>query len=127
MPSNPKVQVLSLQIPGCLVAGIVAHEFIHALGFWHEQSRPDRDEFITVNYQNIPDDKKHNFNKYTTNQVDLLHIKYDYGSVMHYGPTSFSSNGQATIVPKESGVTIGQRKGLSAIDAQELREYYGCA
>jgi hypothetical protein len=97
------------------------------IGFWHEQSRPDRDTYIKVQLQNVASANQHNFNKYTTSQVGLMHIPYDYGSVMHYSSTSFSINGQATIVPLQSGVTIGQRKGLSDIDAQELREFYGCA
>ena len=29
------------------------HEMMHALGIVHEQSRPDRDEFLEVKYGNI--------------------------------------------------------------------------
>ena len=32
----------------CLVERVIIHEFVHALGFFHEQSRPDRDNFIQV-------------------------------------------------------------------------------
>lgn len=43
---------------------------------------------------------------------------------MHYGNDSFSSNGKPTMLPKQSGVTIGQRVGLSSQDAAEIRTVY---
>ena len=44
---------------------------MHAVGFFHEQSRPDRDEHVTINLGNVVKGMKHNFMKYSLNQVKL--------------------------------------------------------
>ena len=50
-------------------------------GFWHEQSRPDRDNYVTINWNNIQSGQSGNFDKYTTG-IDLLGFAYDYDSIM---------------------------------------------
>ncbi|KJH40965.1 astacin [Dictyocaulus viviparus] len=45
-------QKLSLG-PGCESVGTAAHELAHALGFYHMQSRSDRDNYITLQSQNF--------------------------------------------------------------------------
>ena len=53
-------------------------------------------------------------------------VRYDYDSIMHYGPKAFSRNGLATIVAK-NGHSIGQRRGLSAIDVEQAKKLYKCS
>lgn len=57
----------------------------HAIGFNHEQSRNDRDRFVRIRTENIPQPVLFNFQKLPTNQVTNLGVPYDYRSVMHYG------------------------------------------
>ena len=91
------------------------------MGLWHEQSREDRDAFITINWANITDDDVHNFDQHITDGDDIG--GYDFGSIMHYSTHSFSKNGDPTIVPK-GGHAIGQRNGLSAGDIAAVRALY---
>ena len=103
--------------PGC-GTGAAIHEIAHAIGIWHEQSRSDRDVFITVKWSNISNGKKHNFNKHTeANDIG----RYDYDSIMHYGAYAFSKNGNKTIVAPEN---IGQRGGLSEGDIDAVFRMY---
>uniref|UniRef100_A0A3Q3KJ85 Metalloendopeptidase n=1 Tax=Mastacembelus armatus TaxID=205130 RepID=A0A3Q3KJ85_9TELE len=117
-------QVLSLQTPGCMWSGVATHEFMHALGFVHEQSRSDRDHYVTVVWKNIIPEHIHNFQKQVTNN---LNSPYDYSSVMHYGRYAFSDGGGPTIIPKpDPYIPIGQRDGPSALDLHKINVLYDC-
>lgn len=118
-----QVQPLQLRPDGCGELGIVLHELGHALGMAHEQSRPDRDQSVTIHWQNVQQGFEDQFevdNGGYTNQ------NYDYMSVMHYGSSIFSANGQATITTPQHrhDATIGQRVGYSQYDVNQLADMY---
>lgn len=94
--------------------GNIIHEIGHTVGMWHEQSREDRNGFVSIQWNNILPDYESNFNQHISDGDDVG--TYDYGSIMHYPSTAFSSNGLPTIVPLQAGVTIGQRTALSTGD-----------
>ncbi|XP_036324697.1 zinc metalloproteinase nas-8 [Rhagoletis pomonella] len=123
-------QVVNLQAPLCFRQyGTSLHELMHAVGFMHEQNRPERDSYIRILSENIKPHMLENFAKGSARKQYDFGVPYDYASVMHYSKKSFSKNGQPTIEAlkqtKEAQL-MGQRIGFSVSDLAKLNAMYNC-
>uniref|UniRef100_A0A3B4BDY0 Metalloendopeptidase n=1 Tax=Periophthalmus magnuspinnatus TaxID=409849 RepID=A0A3B4BDY0_9GOBI len=117
-------QKLSLSKNGCLRTGTIQHELLHALGFAHEHSRSDRDDYIQVLTNNINPGEERNFAKYKTNN---LRTPYDFKSVMQYSNFAFSKNGLPTLVSRSNpSMRFGFAPSVSSNDILRVNRYYQC-
>ncbi len=117
-----------------------AHELGHVLGFHHEHQRWDRDQFITVHYENIKPGRAPDYDWIAKTNWLVTTLPYDYKSIMHYRvcwagaheeecTDGDGSSPGAVLSPKDrkyDGV-IGQwtENGISALDAEKARLVYG--
>ena len=105
----------------------VCHELMHAAGVFHEQCRKDRDNFISINMDNIIDDQKHNF------QIEdngTSHGAFDFCSIMQYSSYINSmaidiSKPVITCKPSGCPACMGKRTGLTDLDKKGLDLFYG--
>lgn len=113
---------------GCLTGNMVnsmtiEHEVLHALGFWHEQSRSDRDDYIKIFLENVMDGYEAQFEK---RQGETSGTEYDYKSVMHYANTAFSKNGLNVMESTNpEGVVLGNWVKMTQTDIIEAKRFYG--
>ncbi len=108
---------------------VTAHEIAHSLGCYHEQSRPDRDQFIIVHWDRIHDDREFNF--WTSGTP---YGPYDYESLMHYEQCAFSTCNNCPVDPQtcrtittlDAGMqsVIGQRDRISEWDGRIMSYLY---
>lgn len=116
----------------CDKFGIVVHELGHVVGFWHEHTRPDRDDHVKIVTKNIMQGQEYNFNKLTGEEVNSLDLPYDYDSIMHYARNTFSKSTYLdTILPQGDPTIsklpeIGQRVRLSKGDIAQTNRLYNC-
>ncbi|XP_067118933.1 astacin-like metalloprotease toxin 5 [Centruroides vittatus] len=115
---NKGEQVLSLA-KGCWNHGTIVHELNHVVGFYHEQNRPDRDEYLKVFWENIEQDMEAQFVKFTPHEMRLLN-EFDYNSVMLYGERFFSKDGHSrtleALKPGVSLIDVSSKPGLSKME-----------
>lgn len=102
-----------------------------AVGFWHEHTRPDRENHVVIERANILSGQEYNFNKLTAEEVNSLGLPYDYDSIMHYARNTFSKGTYLdTIFPVEikgrKRPEIGQRLRLSEGDIAQANLLYKC-
>ena len=120
-------QLLSLG-NGCHYLRTAAHELTHAIGFYHEQNRSDRDKYIRVHWENIEEKTKPQFALLQPNQNRLINA-FDFDGIMLYGPKAFSKNNGITmesITPGRQVYDHNMNLGLSTSDAHRINTLYGC-
>ncbi len=117
-----------------------AHELGHVLGFFHEHERWDRDQFVTIHYENIKPGRASDYDWIPKTNWMVTSLPYDYRSIMHYRicwaskcesecKDGVGSSPCAVIEPvdKQYDGVIGQwtKNGISALDAEKVRLVYG--
>ncbi|MCM2324201.1 MAG: M12 family metallopeptidase [Oligoflexia bacterium] len=105
----------------------IVHEMMHALGFVHEQSRGDRDQFVEVLWENIQDEYR---NQYAIVPDSFMEAQrdtpFDYRSAMLYSPTTFAARpGAPTLRSRHGSDEVRPvTEGLSPGDIQRLKRLY---
>ena len=117
--------------------GTILHEIAHATGFWHEQARPDRDNYVRIIDENIKSEGERQFMKRNDFDVDYQGTSYDYGSIMHYPERAFVINScddcktievsNEEAYEAQGSPKLGQRTGLSSSDIQQMNRLYSCS
>ncbi|GIY60157.1 astacin-like metalloendopeptidase [Caerostris darwini] len=118
-------QPISLRANGCLTQGTILHEMAHTVGIIHEHDRPDRDKYIKILPQNIPQEWLPQYEKSSYEDVRILG-PYDYYSVMHYPiPAPHTHLPSFEVLKKNTDLSkIGQRVAQTDTDKQKIRKLY---
>ncbi|XP_040564460.1 uncharacterized protein [Lepeophtheirus salmonis] len=149
---SDKFTLMSLHNIKCNNGRTIQHELLHALGFTHEHTRPDRDNYMTINWDNIKEDAYREFYRYVEKSSDIRDctkspltnksectreelvttegLPYDYGSIMHYSENAFSKSSSKTIKPIQKvpfGIEMGKARSLSYWDILKIRKAYNCS
>lgn len=130
----------TININAWTVHYVIVHEIMHAMGIYHEQSRPDRDTYVQINSANICQNCcsggscDHNFD---IEAGASMIGPYDFDSVMHYGQCFFSTCSDClsnpgscrtiTVLPPFDTVwqdAIGQSDHFSAGDIETIQTMY---
>ena len=107
--------------------GVAAHEILHSLGYFHEQSRTDRGSYVIINSSNIISGKEHNFQTFSQQGYNGKNYgTYDYLSIMHYDSYAFAVNPSIPTITKLDGSIINaQRTYFTSGDLAALDRLYG--
>ena len=124
------------------MVGLFVHELLHNLGVGHTQKRPgkltrsciyyqillvtDRDNYVTVNYNNIETGSWSQYEKCVGTQCQTFGTPYDCQSIMHYRDRFFGNGKGKTMSPKNpSNCDLGgYMTQLTASDITLLKVLY---
>ena len=108
---SPTYVVLSMNI--FTQKRVILHEIGHTIGLFHEQTRPDRDQYVTILWDEVQENEHDQFEIRTEQEVDTRGVSYDYQSIMHYGksvsPKQHAQSCQV-LMPLKSSVHVHTKR-----------------
>lgn len=112
---------------GCANLNVVVHEIGHVIGFYHEQSRSDRDQYIDIVWSNVLPGYALQFRKESDSNYN---IPYDLTSTMQYPQWAFSKEifEKSTIVARNPAYQrfLSKNYPLSFRDRKLANAIYSC-
>jgi len=124
---------LSLNNVTCMSHRTAIHELLHSVGLSHEQSRYDRNDYLTINRDKLANDKDFdgvNLAVVTETQSSFYGVPYNYASVMHYDAWALGKGQTGDIVmePKDPSMlaVMGFSPTANETDFEKVRRLYEC-
>lgn len=125
-----RIFLASSEENGIVDFGSVLHEIGHTVGLFHEHARSDRDDYVTIDFDNIKQNQWHNYQKYSVlGEPGLDFGTFDFSSIMMYPSLGmdFAVNNSIPVMTKKNGGYIYeyQSSTLSYGDIEGVQLLYG--
>lgn len=118
-------QDVDLPVSGnCTFFNAYVHELLHAIATYHEQSRADRDNYVTIDFDNVTN--TYAFETYIERGQQGQDIgPYNFASIMHYHSTAFQGNQPTPTIVRNDGRPLApSQRGMSMGDTNGIRMVY---
>ncbi|CBY23646.1 unnamed protein product [Oikopleura dioica] len=115
----------------CSSGGHIGGYLMTALGFTYEHTRPDRDDYVNIDWSTVGVGRDYAFLKLPVHLNEDLELPYDYRSVLHFGSKHLGQverdgTRKNVMTKKDGSEIVPNRLRLTSLDAAKICKAYGC-